>query len=63
MKTPLYQKIKKLSFILMIVLTLTYVLSEFEYINPFPYNEILFYLTMVFWGTLNLFSLNKNKKK
>ena len=63
MKAPLYQKIKNLSFILMIVLTSTYVLSEFKYINPIPYNEILFYLTMVLWGTLNLYSLFKKKKK
>ena len=63
MKTPLYQKIKKLSFILMIVIMFTYFLSEFDYINPIPYNEILFYLTMVFWGTLNLDILNKKKKK
>lgn len=63
MKAPLYQKIKNLSFILMIVLTLTYVLSKFEHINPIPYNEILFYLTIVLWSTLNLYSLLKKKKK
>ena len=62
MKAPLYQKIKNLSFILMIVLTLTYFLSEFEYINPIPYNETLFWLTLVSWSTLNLYSLIKKKK-
>ena len=55
------KKIKFWLTIIMVVLTLTFFLAEFEYVDPIPYNEILFWLTLVVWSTLNLFS-TRNKE-
>ena len=63
MKTLLPEKMANLLLITSIILVLTYFLSEFEYINPIPYNEILFWLTFVGWSILNLYNIEKNKKK
>ena len=62
MKTPLPEKMANLLLITSIVLVLTFFLSEFEYINPVPYNEILFWLTFVAGSILNLYNIEKKKK-
>ena len=61
MKTSLYKRITNFLFITMLVLTITFFLSEFEYIDPIPYNEILFWLTLVVWSALKLY-FEGNKK-
>ena len=63
MKTPLPEKMANLLLITSIILVLTFFLSEFEYINPIPYNEILFWLTFVGGSILNLYNIEKKKKK
>tara|TARA_B100000035_G_C20719058_1_gene430372 strand:- start:357 stop:494 length:138 start_codon:yes stop_codon:yes gene_type:complete len=45
----------------MLVLTLTFFLSEFEYIDPIPFNEILFWLALVVWSAFKLY-FEGNKK-
>ena len=63
MKTRLSENMANLLLIISIVLVLTFFLSEFEYINPIPYNEILFWLTFVGGSILNLYNIEKKKKK